>query len=369
MRTTRNVQRPAFVIGALVVVLGGINALSARPAASTSVAIARTSDVIAIERASDGRLLAIGRLDRISRADSQVSVLGQNFELIAGAANSRFSDQAEIGVPVALFGELVDGKYVVDAAIVLEGQYVQGASKVYLRGQLSSINRRIGAVAIGGLRLNASSLMFDSGSASLKRGSTAAIIGTQPTVAGEILVERFVRATPDASVGTGRPDASVGTGKPDASVGTGRPDASVGTGRPDASVGTGRPDASVGTGRPDASVGTGRPDASVGTGSPEASVGTGSPEASVGTGRPDASVGTGRPDASVGTGRPDASVGTGRPDASVGTGSPEASVGTGSPEASVGTGRPDASVGTGRPDASVGTGRPDASVGTGSSAG
>ncbi|HEU0224089.1 MAG TPA: hypothetical protein VFR29_01520, partial [Steroidobacteraceae bacterium] len=210
---------------------------------------------------------AIGRLDQIHESDLQVSVLGQNFELVVGAANSRFVDQAEIGAPVALFGELIDGKYVVDAAIVLEGQYIQGASKVYLRGQLTSLNRRTGIVAIGSLRLDASSLIFDSSSASLRVGSTAAIVGTQPSVAGEILVERLVQATPDASVGTGRPEASVGTGSPEASVGTGSPEASVGTGRPDASVGTGSPEASVGTGSPEASVGTGSPDASVGTGS------------------------------------------------------------------------------------------------------
>jgi hypothetical protein len=292
--------------------------------------MSRISDVSAIERAANGRLLAIGRLDQISRAESRVSVLGQNFELVVGAANSRFVDQAEIGAPVALFGELIDGNYVVEAAIVLEGQYVQGASKVYLRGQLGSMNRRTGAGAIGGLRLDASSLMFDSAGASLKKGSTAAVVGTQPVVAGVILVERLVRARPDASVGTGSPDASVGTGSPEASVGTGSPDASVGTGSPEASVGTGSPEASVGTGSPDASVGTGSPEASVGTGSPEASVGTGSPDASVGTGSPEASVGTGSPDASVGTGSPDASVGTGSPEASVGTGSPDASVGTGS---------------------------------------
>jgi hypothetical protein len=69
-----------------------------------------------------------------------------------------------------------------------------------------------------------------------KVGSLAIFIGSQPAVAGKVLVERFARVR---SMPRGDVDASVGTGSPDASVGTGSPDASVGTGSPDASVGTG----------------------------------------------------------------------------------------------------------------------------------
>jgi len=308
MKIDRHAKRFALLVGAVVVLVGGSGAIGARPDASNTLAVSKISDVLEIERAANGKLLAIGRLDRLSASNSVVSVLGQDFALMAGAANLRFVESAEVGRAVALFGENVDGKYVVDAAIVLDGQYVQGASKVFLRGQVGALNRRVGAVSIGALELDSTSVLSDLSATGLATGSVAGIVGTQPAISGKILVEQFVtsRATrpirPDASVGTGRPDASVGTGRPDASVGTGRPDASVGTGRPDASVGTGKPDASVGTGRPEASVGTGRPDASVGTGKPDASVGTGRPEASVGTGRPDASVGTGKPDASVGTG-------------------------------------------------------------------
>ncbi|MGH9932282.1 MAG: hypothetical protein ACREA9_24030, partial [Pyrinomonadaceae bacterium] len=352
----------SLVLSAIVVPAGaGTNGRSVAP---MTAAVSKVSDVLAIERAASGKLLAIGRLDSISRSESLAATLGQKFVLLASPAGSSFAERAEVGQAVAFFGNLVDGSYLVDSAMVLPGGYVQGASKVYLRATLTAVHHGVGAVNAGTIELDVASSSNQSKIAAATAGTVATFIGSQPAIGGRVLVERFarVRSKPrvelDASVGTGSPDASVGTGRPDASVGTGKPDASVGTGRPDASVGTGRPDASVGTGRPDASVGTGRPDASVGTGRPDASVGTGKPDASVGTGRPDASVGTGRPDASVGTGRPDASVGTGRPDASVGTGRPDASVGTGRPDASVGTGRPDASVGTGRPDASVGTGRP-----------
>jgi hypothetical protein len=50
--------------------------------------------------------------------------------------------EARIGRPVALFGDISGGKYMVDAAMTLNGQYVQGASKVYLRGAIQSVNKK-----------------------------------------------------------------------------------------------------------------------------------------------------------------------------------------------------------------------------------
>jgi hypothetical protein len=281
MKTDRHGKHVALVLGAVAVLVSGSVALGERPMVRNTAAVAHTAEVLSIERASNGKLLAVGRLDRLSATNFAASVLGQDFVLVAGAANNRFVQIAEVGRAVALFGEYVEGMYLVDAAIVLDGQYVQGVSKVYLQGRVASLNRAIGKVSVGALELDASSLMFEPLTASLASGSAAGFVGTQPSIGGKILVEQVVR------VRGGRVsdlDASVGTGSPDASVGTGRPDASVGTGSPDASVGTGSPEASVGTGSPEASVGTGSPEASVGTGSPEASVGTGSPEASVGTG-------------------------------------------------------------------------------------
>ncbi len=286
MKIVRIAKRIVLVLGTAVALTSSGLALGA----SATAAVSRTADVLNLESAANGKLLAIGRLDRVSRSEFAVSVLGQDFVLIGGKANFNFFEQAEVGRAVALFGEHVNNHFLVDAAVVLDGAYVQGASKVYLRGPVASLNRGNGVIAIGALELDASAFIYDSSAAQLRAGNVAAIVGTQPAITGRVLVEIITRvrlAAPiqvDASVGTGSPEASVSTGRPDASVGTGRPEASVGTGRPDASVGTGRPESSVGTGSPEASVGTGRPEASVGTGKPEASVGTGSPDASVGTG-------------------------------------------------------------------------------------
>ena len=333
-------KKAARAVTATIILLSAGTAFGARsPNSLNAIAVARVADVRAVELAANGRLLAIGRIDGLSRSNYIVSVLGQRFVILAGRGNEGFMARASVGQPVALFGEMSGGRYFVDAAMRLDGQYVQGASKVYLRGRITATNSRVGSISVGLTQLDTSALASRLSADRFVKGALAVAVGTQPQIGGRVIVESIRKAgAVDASVGTGRADASLGTGRLDASVGTGRSDASLGTGRLDASVGTGRSEASVGTGRPDASLGTGRVNASLGTGRTDASVGTGRPDASLGTGRLDASGGTGRSDASLGTGRLDASVGTGRPDASVGTGRPNASLGTGRIDASVGTG-------------------------------
>ena len=243
MKIQLQTKKVALAVAAAIILVGGGSAFGARSPVN-STAVARNADIQAIEQAASGRLLGIGRIDRISRSTSTVSVLGQKFVLLAGSSNERFMLDARVGQPVALFGEISRGKYLVDAALRLDGQYVQGASKIYLRGPISSNDKRLGRITIGAAELDSASLASRSVADRFVKGSMAAVIGTQPQVRGRILVESIRKSSAiDASVGTGRPDASVGTGRTEASVGTGRPDASVGTGRTEASVGTGRPDA------------------------------------------------------------------------------------------------------------------------------
>ncbi len=244
MKIDRHVKRVALALSASIILIGGDSAFGARSSTLNATAVTKVSEIRAIDRAANGRLLAVGRLDRISASHFAISVLGQNFVLTSGKANFRFVEQAEVGRAVALFGELDGSKYLVDAAIVLDGQYVQGASKVYLRGSIDKFDRRLGVISIGSIKLDASAVVGQSDVSKIGRGSVAAITGIQPAITGRVLIENVgLIQRPfriDASVGTGRSNASVRTGRPDASVGTGRPDASVGTGRADASVGTGR---------------------------------------------------------------------------------------------------------------------------------
>jgi hypothetical protein len=246
--------RVSGMIGAAVIVLlAAGSALGARPVGSTDViAVPNLATVRQVERVANGRLLAIGRVDRLSRQKLTVSLLGQEFLLLATRENRRFVSEVSIGRPVALFGEISGGSYLVDAAMRLDGQYVQGASKVYLKGRVHSNNRGIGALALGqSVTLDTSALISRGVADRLSKGSVASVIGTQPTIGGRVLVEAIRKdsvASIDASLGTGRSDASLGTGRSEASLGTGRSEASLGTGRSEASLGTGRSDASLGTG-------------------------------------------------------------------------------------------------------------------------
>ena len=223
MKIERHVKRVALAVGVAIILVGGSAAVGERLSTFKAVAITRVSEIREIERAANGRLLAIGRLDRISASEFAVSVLGQNFALTGGQANTQFVEHAQVGRPVALFGDIDGANYLVDAAIVLDGQYVQGASKVFLRGSFSSVNRKLSVISIGPQLLDASSVVQQRSISKLGKDSIAAIVGSQPAIEGKVLVEKIGLARRSA-----RPDASVGTGR-NASVGTGR-DASVGTG-------------------------------------------------------------------------------------------------------------------------------------------
>jgi len=280
----------SLVFGALAATVSAGIGTSGHAIAPSTAAVSKISDVLAIEQAANGKLLAIGRLDSISRTDFIASVLGQKFILLGDRAVLEFVKGAEVGQAVSLFGELVGDQYFVDSAVVLPGSYVPGASRVYLRAHLASGRNNVGAFSVGAIELDVSTSSEQSLGSAVGAGSVTTAIGSQPAIAGKILVERFSRVSSvlrrgvEASVGTGRSDASLGTGKSDASLGTGRSDASLGTGKSDASLGTGRSDASLGTGKTDASLGTGRSAASVGTGRPDASLGTGKTDASIGAG-------------------------------------------------------------------------------------
>src|SRR5688572_24323154 len=177
MKIDRLARKFALAVMTAVMLAGGSNAFGARSTLSSDgTALAAAADITAIERASKDRLLAIGRLDGVSRSNYAVRVLGQKFVVLAGPGNSRFIAEARVGQAVALFGELRDGRYLVDAAMSVDGQYVQGASKVYLRGPISLIDRSVGAMSIGGAHLDTSSLVSRSAVDRFSKGAVAAVI-------------------------------------------------------------------------------------------------------------------------------------------------------------------------------------------------
>jgi hypothetical protein len=226
----------ALICTSAVAIVCAGSAFGARPTESIdAVAVADRAAVQKIENAAYGRLLAIGRIDRISPQASTVSVLGQEFVLLASQSNRRFISKARVGRAVALFGQISGTDYLVEAALRLDGQYVQGASKVYLKGSVQSNDQRNASIAIGSaVALDTSALVSRIAADRLTMGTVASVVGTQPSIGGKVLVESVRK-----SAGGARANASLGTGRPDASLGTGRPDASLGTGRPDASLGTG----------------------------------------------------------------------------------------------------------------------------------
>jgi hypothetical protein len=238
------------------------------------------ADLVAMRDSSNGSLLAFGQLESISRDDSRIYVLGQELQVLAGTPAVEALAALAPGQTVAVFGEITpDGVFVWSAAQM--GNYVPGASPVYLSGEISRVDRDLGLAWIGAVPISYVEPAAWTGFQAPAVGEIVEVFGTQPLPGGALLAEALkVRA---ASMGTGKSNAgaSVGTGRSSAgaSVGTGKSSAgaSVGTGRSSAgaSVGTGKSSAgaSVGTGKSSAgaSVGTGRSSAgaSVGTGRSE----------------------------------------------------------------------------------------------------
>jgi hypothetical protein len=254
------------------VLSGTVTAMAAAAPARTpsmqaaDLAVSSDAELLALRALSDGSLIAVGPVEALSVDESSIQILGQTFVVLADPDAQLLLRSLSLGDVVALFGDHTNEGLLVHSGSRLSGQYVPGASRVYLKGRLTQLSSFVGRAAVGRLELDLSSAGIDSQHNLETADDTVEIVGTQPLPGGVVLVSSIEvtrdRST-DASVGTGRStDASVGTGRStDASVGTGRStDASVGTGRStDASVGTGRStDASVGTGRStDASVGTG----------------------------------------------------------------------------------------------------------------
>ena len=207
--------------------------------------IVSISDVQRMRIESDGTLLAVGRVDAVDADASEIVVLGQVFRVMATEGARALVRSINAGDGVALAGELTPDGYFVYSGIKLPGQYVPGASSVYISGRVTRVDPVIGEFDVQGLRV-AGYAATSSLQRSFQVGDTIEIIGSQPLPGGIVLAQSIEAAR--ASVGTGKVDASVGTGKADASVGTGKVDASVGTGKVRASVGTGKVDASVGTG-------------------------------------------------------------------------------------------------------------------------
>jgi hypothetical protein len=70
----------------------------------------------------------------------------------------------------------------------LSDRYVPGATKVVLKGKITSVNGSVGTLFIGKQAVDYTGLLA-SGTASVKVGDDLTIVGTQPAINGVVLAE------------------------------------------------------------------------------------------------------------------------------------------------------------------------------------
>jgi len=132
--------------------------------------------------------LAVGTIEKIDRATSTITVLGQKYsvstsKLIVGQK----SYPAILGAQLLEFDAVVsvdgtlskEGKAKVSRIDVLPEANVPGATRVYVAGVVSSVSLT-GAVKIGSLTIDTTPIV----GASLKVGDAVEFVGTQPVING-----------------------------------------------------------------------------------------------------------------------------------------------------------------------------------------
>jgi hypothetical protein len=131
--------------------------------------------------------LLLGAVDRVDLVNNAITVLNRTLKLPAGHA---IPDAAAAGQLMVL----VSGKISATGAVeqmqlrFLKADYVAGASKVALSGQVNELDARRGWMKIGGVSIDINAA---AGSKTPSVGSVVVVTGTQPMRNGIVLAERI----------------------------------------------------------------------------------------------------------------------------------------------------------------------------------
>jgi hypothetical protein len=257
MTTSRRIRWTALIAASVLF------AVTSNANASSSCAITKRengslSEVSSSVAAFGARVVAVGRVDAVSR-ELGVEILGLRVLPSVG-------DAFQVGD----YAVVIDWSRRGASSAVLDvrplaTRYVPGTSEVFLKAKVTTKDSSRAQVQFGRVNVDYSGSLDSVGRQAAAVGASLVVRGTQPHPRGVIL-SSCISVSRDGSLGTGRSEGSLGTGRSDGSLGTGRADGSLGTGKADGSLGTGRSEGSLGTGRSDGSLGTGRADGSLGTG-------------------------------------------------------------------------------------------------------
>ena len=139
-------------------------------------AIASSTD---FQSSSLGDLLLLGPVDQVQSQKSMVHVLGQWVVLPKNQVSQNIQDL--MGQLVAVYGQVnTDGSSQVTRISTLSASnYVPGATQLYLKGQITSIDAANGTARVGQLVVNYSGALHKLVAADLSNGSVVSFGGVQ----------------------------------------------------------------------------------------------------------------------------------------------------------------------------------------------
>ena len=153
--------------------------VTAAVAASVPMAYAGISGGGAANSAQQTRLLLVGPVDSTNPKAGIATILGQKVSYSQAA-------KLAVGDSVAVFGYLQANGSLVATSIADEGQYVPGASVVFLSGKVTKSDSAVGQVVIDGLRVDLTATM-SSGVVAPAVGAEIEVRGIQPNAGGLVV--------------------------------------------------------------------------------------------------------------------------------------------------------------------------------------
>src|SRR5262245_36072735 len=200
----------ACIVVSLVLVSAAGSAVASGSCLAASSGAAADSHVNAAIANFGSRVVAIGRVDSVSR--------GTGVEVLGIRVMPSTSDSFQTGD----YALIVDWSRRGSKEQLLEvrpvsGRYIPGVSEIFLKSKLSANNNLLAQARVGAVNVDFSSSPFVNLDAA--PGAKVSVRGTQPQPNGVVIGSCFSIAR-DGSLGTGRLGGSLGTGKTDGSLGT-----------------------------------------------------------------------------------------------------------------------------------------------------